>query len=59
MSRVKNEGIALKLRQIGWGPRSVGAFDQYSETGPIVVAQNANNYAAASNGCPWFVDFKM
>lgn len=55
---VKNEGLVLKIRQMGWGPQSRGSFDTYSTTGPVIKAMSGLVSYTASATC-WFTNFKL
>lgn len=58
LGQVKNEGITLKLRQIQFGPGTVGPFTAYNITGPVVAARQFNAATIGGNGYPWFTNFK-
>lgn len=58
LGQAKNEGITLKLRQIQFGPGTLGAFTAYNTTGPVVAARQFNAATIGGNGYPWFTNFK-
>lgn len=55
----KGEGFVIKLRQIAYGPGTVGAFTPYNITGPTVTARQFNAATAGGNGYPWITNFKL
>lgn len=62
MGQTKGEGVALKLRQMAWGPSTNVAFQEYSVSGPTVAAINANNNASGSTTSYsnlWFTNFQV
>lgn len=59
LGQTKGEGFVLKLRQIGYGPGTVGAFTVYNTTGPTTVARQFNAATAGGSGFPWFVNSKL
>jgi len=59
LGQTKGEGFVLKLRQIGLGPGTVGAFSVYNTTGPVVAARQFCNATAGVNGAPWLTNFKI
>lgn len=59
LGQTKGEGFVLKLRQIAYGPGSVGAFTVYNTTGPVVAARQVCNLTAGGTGHPWLTNFKI
>lgn len=59
LGQVKGGGFELKLRQLGLGPGTVGAFTVYNTTGPAVAARQVNAATAGGNGYPWLTNFKL
>lgn len=59
LGQVKGGGFELKLRQLGWGPGTVGAFTVYNTTGPVVAARQVNALTTGGNGYPWLTNFKL
>jgi len=59
LGNAKGEGPILKMRQIGFGPGTLGAFTPYQITGPVVVARQFNGATAGGAGYPWLVNFKL
>jgi hypothetical protein len=59
IGRTKGEGFVLKLRQVAWGPGTLGALSVYNTTGPVVAARQSSNATAGVTGAPWLVNFKI
>jgi len=59
LGQAKGEGFVLKLRQIAYGPGTVGPFTAYNTTGPVVAARQINSTTIGGNGYPWAVNFKL
>jgi hypothetical protein len=59
LGQAKGEGFVLKLRQIGFGPGTVGPLTPYNTTGPVVAARQVNLATAGGNGYPWVTNFKI
>lgn len=59
LGQTKGEGPVLKLRQIAWGPGTLGAFTVYNETGPVEKARQFNAATTGGNGYPWMVSKKV
>jgi len=59
LGTTKGEGFVLKLRQVTWGPGTLGAFTAYNTTGPVVQARQFNAATAGGNGYPWLVNFRI
>lgn len=59
LGQTKGQGFVLKLRQMGFGPGTVGAFATYSTTGPVVAARQFCNITVGGNGFAWFTNFKI
>lgn len=59
LGQIKGGGFELKLRQLCWGPGTVGAFTVYNTTGPVVAARQVNAATAGGNGYPWLTNFKV
>lgn len=57
--KIKGGGFPLKLRQIGFGPQSLGQFSIYNETGPVVKARCLAATTATDTGVPWVTNFKI
>ena len=55
----KGEGFVIKLRQIAFGPGTVGPLTPYNTTGPVVAARQFNIATAGGNGYPWLTNFKL
>jgi hypothetical protein len=59
LGHTKGEGFVIKLRQVAWGPGTVGAFTAYNTTGPVVQARQFCQTTVGQNGCPWLTNFKI
>lgn len=59
LGQTKGEGFVLKLRQIGYGSGTTGAFTPYNITGPSVAARQFNAATAGGNAYPWITNFKL
>jgi hypothetical protein len=59
LGQTKLEGLAIKLRQIAFGPGATGAFAAYNTTGPVVAARQFNAATAGGNGFPWLTNYKL
>lgn len=59
LGQTKGEGMVLKLRQIGYGPGTVGSFTIYQTSGPVVQARQFCATSSGGNGFPWFTNFKL
>lgn len=59
LGQTKGQGLALKLRQIAMGSGTVGPFQAYNTTGPVVQARQFNASTTGGNGYPWFTNFKV
>lgn len=59
VGQTKGEGFALKLRQIGFGPGTLGPLTPYNTTGPVVQARQANLSTTGGTGFPWICNFKL
>ena len=59
LGTTKGEGFALKLRQLGIGPGTVGPLTPYNTTGPVVAARQVCAATSGGNGYPWLVNFKL
>lgn len=60
ISNTKGEGFVLKLRQLGLGTGTTGAFTIYNSTGPVVQARSIVSATAGSAaGYPWLTNFKI
>lgn len=61
VGQVKGEGLKIKLRQITFGPNSIGNFTKYYTSGPVLKAMHMNSIlvASAAAGQPWLTNFKV
>lgn len=59
LGQAKGEGFVLKLRQIAYGPGTVGPLTPYNTTGPVVAARQVNLATTGGNGYPWLTNFKI
>lgn len=60
LGQTKGEGFKLKLRQIGLGPTTTGAFSVYNASGPVVDArQFCAATAGSTTGAAWFTNYKI
>jgi hypothetical protein len=59
LGQTKGEGFVLKLRQMGYGPGTVGAFTVYNTTGPVAAARQMSNHTAGLNSGAWLTNFKL
>ena len=59
LGQTKGEGFVLKLRQIGFGPGTVGPLTVYNTTGPVVAARQVNAATIGGTGCAWVTNFKI
>lgn len=59
LGQTKGEGFVLKHRQIALGPGTLGPFQVYQTTGPVVQARQVNAATVGGNGYPWLVNFKI
>lgn len=59
MTGQKGNGFPLKMRQIAFGPQSIGPFPVYNETGPVVVAASPSAILTSVNGVAWFLNKKI
>lgn len=58
LGNTKGEGTALNLRQLGWGPGTVGPYTPYLVLG-VQQAIQFCNATTGGNGFPWFTNFKL
>lgn len=59
IGQVRGEGLALKLRQIAFGPGQIAPKAIFNTTGPTVAARAINNHTTGASGVPWLVNFKL
>ena len=58
-SQIKGGGFPLKLRQIGWGPPTINAFQAYNTTGPVTAAIQLCAATAGQNSGCWVTNFEI
>jgi hypothetical protein len=59
LGQTKGEGFVIKLRQMAYGPGTVGPFTVYNTTGPVAAAREVGNYTTGGNGHMWLTNFKL